>query len=249
MADRRIEAAKDRASSGRQTTDELFNDEYARAGIQPFNVVVDRRTPRTAAQTEVAEAEEQMALQEMIAYERSLEARAFEQRQAAQYSEQNVESKIGVTDAATALASRSVFLWMMGWHWWQWVTLQLVIGLLSVMFLGLAYSLESTWIGSVISGVASAVNTVTSFFGFDFSRFSPENMFWTLYMFLLGILWLSIFATVVIYMGLQNKALSGNATGLKYGTIALALIGYAVPIANLFPWIFFYILVMAKYPR
>jgi hypothetical protein len=249
MADRRTDAAKDRARTGRQTTDELFNDEYARAGIQPFNVVVDRSQERATRETAEAEAEEQMALEEMVAYEQARQAYGVQQ-QAAQLQTPDGVAEDGAGSGVTStLANRSVFFWMMGWHWWQWTTLQLVLGLLSVMFFGLAYSLESTWIGRRISDVASAVNTVTSFVGFDFSRFSPENMFWVLYIFLLGIMWLSIFATVVVYMCVQNKALSGKGVGLKYGTIALAVIGYAVPVANLFPWIFFYILVMARYPK
>lgn len=246
MADRRSKAAQDRAQTGRQTTDELFNEEYARAGVQPFNVVVDRRRDRVAQKTEAAQAEEQLALQQMQAYEQS---EAAKQTQTTTQSAKIPTQESTGNSAATKLVSRSLFIWMMGWHWWQWTTVQLVIGLLSVMFFGLAYGLQSTWLGRVVSGVAGAINSVTSLVGLDFSRFSPENMFWILYLFLLGMMWLSLFATVVVYMCVQNKALSGNGAGLKYGTLGLAIIGYAVPIANLFPWIVFYVLLMARYPK
>ncbi|MBY0309711.1 hypothetical protein K2Q16_01010 [Patescibacteria group bacterium] len=249
MADRRLQASLDRARTGRQTTDELFNDEYARSGLQPTNVVVDRRSPRAPNRTESEKLDEEKALQEMAAFERAEKTQQLRQRFTQQPTQTNVGQAEEAIDTAVALRSRSVFVWMMGWHWWQWTTLQLSIGLLSIMFLGLAYGLESSWLGRVVGRVAGAVNAVTSFVGFDFSLFSPENMFWVLYIFLLGMMWLSLFATVVTYMCVQHRALSGKRTGLKYGTVALALIGYAVPIANLFPWVVFYILVMTRYPR
>ncbi|MCB9810744.1 MAG: hypothetical protein H6779_02855 [Candidatus Nomurabacteria bacterium] len=45
------------------------------------------------------------------------------------------------------------------------------------------------------------------------------------------------------------RPLAGSHSSLKYGTLLLAMVGYAVPLLNLFPWIGFWIAAIWKYPR
>ena len=151
--------------------------------------------------------------------------------------------------AAMKVMSRSTFFWMCGWHSWQWLSFQLTFAITAIAFLGAATMLQTSWWGRIISRIFSAANTVTSTVGLDFSLLSPMNMFMALHFVLFGLLWLSVLATVCIYIIFQHKALSGKATGLKYGAVLIALIGYTLPIANLIPWIFIYIFVMKRYPR
>lgn len=45
------------------------------------------------------------------------------------------------------------------------------------------------------------------------------------------------------------RPLSGSGTTLKVSAVLVALIGYFVPIANLFPWFVFWVIAIWRHPR
>lgn len=223
-----------------QTVSGNFNTEQeARTGIGK------RTREQTDDETLIAETEERLNQEALV------EERQRRLSQAAILLKTPKASGVGLLaeSAAMKAISRSTFFWMCGWHTWQWLSFQLTLSITAIAFLGAATVLQSSWWGQIISRIFSAANAVTSAVGVDFSLLSPMNMFFALHFILLGLLWLSILATICIYIIFQHKALSGKATGLKYGAVLIALIGSALPIANLIPWIFIYIFVMKRYPH
>ncbi|KXJ98967.1 MAG: hypothetical protein UZ19_OD1000567 [Parcubacteria bacterium OLB19] len=47
----------------------------------------------------------------------------------------------------------------------------------------------------------------------------------------------------------MNNPLNGEASGLKMGALLLAIIGYSVPLLNMFPWVLVWLFTISKYPR
>lgn len=180
---------------------------------------------------------------------------AREQAERNQVRSQQVSNPAKATKTAanvvgTAVAvSRPLFYWLSSWHAFQWFSLQLTLGIISTAMLGLAASLEETWIGRRVGEIAGAANVLTSFVGMDFSALNPLNLFFVLYTITLGLLLLSLLGTIGVYLTVQHKPLSGQGIGLKYSALIITIVGYAIPVANLIPWIFLYLFVMRRYPR
>ncbi len=65
--------------------------------------------------------------------------------------------------------------------------------------------------------------------------------------FALGII--SIAIVVLSYALTLLHPASGRGAGAKMATLGLCLAGYAIPILNLFPWIWLYIFVVMRYPK
>ena len=69
----------------------------------------------------------------------------------------------------------------------------------------------------------------------------------------LALTWLTGLATLLA-MGIQYEmfrmhSLYGEGAALKISAVILALIGYFIPIANLFPWFIFWCLAVWRYPK
>jgi hypothetical protein len=143
---------------------------------------------------------------------------------------------------ATAVGS-SIF----AWTFFVW-PVQLVFAILSIVGLGLASAIssitESSWIASKIS---SALAGLASFAGIDLGIAGGIFAIPWLIVMVIGIL--SLATASIQYTFALLHPLSGDGAGLKIGTFLLAIVGYTVPIANLFPWVVVFVLVVWKYPR
>lgn len=64
---------------------------------------------------------------------------------------------------------------------------------------------------------------------------------------LMGLVTLMAMGTQCVLTGL--RPLSGRGTALKNGAVLVALIGYFIPIANLFPWFVLWCFAIWRYPR
>ena len=60
---------------------------------------------------------------------------------------------------------------------------------------------------------------------------------------------ISLMAAFLIYTLNFISALSGEHAGLKMGLFLLAIIGYFIPLVNLFPWILLWMIAVWKYPK
>lgn len=140
-------------------------------------------------------------------------------------------------------------MWMLSIHMWFWVTIQLTLGVASLAFLGIAAGIESTRVGRALKAVADAANTVTTFFGLDFSVVSPTNLFVALHIILFGFIFLMLIATMFYFTMRGRSPVFGSGAGPKCTAILLSIIGSGMPVANLFPWLVIYVLIMWRYPK
>lgn len=145
---------------------------------------------------------------------------------------------------------------------------QLIFGILSLVFLGLAVAIESfiatlnptkedgfittflkdtagflldviTWVGSKVFEV----------FKIDISILNPTNIFLMTYMLVLAYGIFVLFAIYLIYKISFLNPLSGRGAGMKKGAFLLALVGYSIPILNIFPWFIFWTMAVWRYPK
>ena len=147
-----------------------------------------------------------------------------------------------------------VSLSTLSWGTWVWATLQLPFAILALVFFSLAGAVEylndkAGVVGDVVTTIASWVGGVLTFFlGIDLSLFNPENIF----MLTNAITWFIGLATLVAvgltYALAGIPCLSGKATALKYTTLIMACVAYAIPVLNVLPWAIFWVLVVWLFP-
>jgi len=167
-------------------------------------------------------------------------------------------ARVRVTTANTWIGS-----WAMFWY----LTFQLPLAVVSAAGLGMAYAVNSYinsikessivagWVVSglekladvVYGSVSEALKAITKLlFGIDFD---PMLLFITPFalIFLLGLFQLIL--TWFVYSAMRINSLSGRAGGIKGLMFVLAGVGYAIPILNLFPLIFLWMIVVWIHPK
>lgn len=165
--------------------------------------------------------------------------------------------------AAHRLKALAVALWSSAWAVKVWLVVQAPLAVLSIIGLGVWYYIEylksaggQTFLGKLVGiilrageylGLGDFANAILKYFGWDLP--SLESLFFIAYAgtFVFG--FLVIFMTLIAFTITFNRPLSGKMAALKWGTLALCIVGYAIPGLNLFPWILLYIWVVALYPR
>lgn len=142
---------------------------------------------------------------------------------------------------------------------WQvplWLLVQLPLAFIGVITLALVGTMdtieakanESGALAWVINQALKAASALAEFFGADFMQIATD-----LYMLITVLIFgLGIFS--IAFLFLQYKIsflepLGGQGSGLKHGLLLLTIIGYCVPIANLFPFIFLWMAAIWYYPR
>jgi len=234
-----------------QSTDEIFSDQYSKAGLQPAN---QNRTPD---QTSKARASYTQPSNVPRVSRTTKSHIPTVQRKKKVSVEKKLLARVRVTSANAWIGS-----WAMFWY----LTFQMPLAVMSAAGLGMTYAVY-TYIASIPAGdtllrigrkaielvgdlAASAgqiVNFVTGgLFGFEFN---PILLFITPFalVFLLGLFQLIL--TWFVYRIMRIKSLSGTAGGLKGLMFVLAGVGYAIPILNLFPLIFLWMIVVWMYPK
>ena len=95
------------------------------------------------------------------------------------------------------------------------------------------------YLGDFAVGVFEKLADAISFLiGFDITALNPTNFFLVTYLLILGYGVLVLLAIYLIYKVRFLKPLSGRGAGLKIGMLLLAMVGYSIPLLNLFPWFF-----------
>ena len=105
-------------------------------------------------------------------------------------------------------------------------------------------------IEAIFSTVLEALNGILKYaLGFDLNDLNPANFFMITHVLVMFIGWGTLLAIGIIYTMSAQKAFSGKGASGKNGMFLLALIGYSIPILNLFPWFFLWTLMVLKNPR
>jgi hypothetical protein len=124
---------------------------------------------------------------------------------------------------------------------------QLFCAMLSLLALGMAAAISSVIEGSFI---LSAAARAASFIGFDTDSLGISGgIFMLMYGMTLVIGFISLAITLMMCKLARFSPLSGEKSGMKQGVFLLAVMGYSLPIANLFPWVTLLLLTIWKYPK
>ncbi|MBO6527849.1 hypothetical protein [Erythrobacter sp.] len=167
--------------------------------------------------------------------------------------------KAGIVKSVKKARSSGTCLSMLSWGMTVWL-IQFWLALSSLVALGatgaLAAISENALGEIVVRGTSLVFDTVLAAASFALGYSVSFDMFEAiplLFMLTLLLTWMVGLATLMA-VGLQAtlaglRPMSGNGVGLKTGAILLALIGYFIPFANLFPWFVFWVLAIWRYPN
>lgn len=253
------------ASAAHPTTDAQFRAEYAKKGLQPTPLDGAQPSPRH-------ESVPQLTRREQIEYEANTlndsattGTTTLAQRRAIR-DRFKKKGKAGVSMARMRATTANIGI--MSWAGFSWLFFQLpmaVLGLIAMaMALGLEYFVgesiqaqnDPTFLSQVGELVRVAVGKVIKtldagaefLFGFSFSAV-PSYVFGAFYMLIIAYGIIVLFTMYLIYTFAFLRPLSGNGAGVKKGALILAVVGYSVPILNLFPWFLAWCLAVWKFPK
>ena len=234
-----------------QSTDEIFADGYAQAGMQAANL--DRAPDQTSkARTIYAEPSSAPSV-----------PRTYTSR-IPKIKRKKKSKALKVASYASRKARATVAnVWITAWATWWYLGFQIPLAVIGNFALGvwfaagfIATQFEKTTVGAAIffvlgdlrsGSIAEGVEEyVLKTFGIDFD---PELLFIIPFAltFLLGLFQLICCWFTYAAMGL--KPLSGNGGWLKFFTFILVMIGYGLPILNLFPLVYLWTIAVWAYPK
>ena len=148
----------------------------------------------------------------------------------------------------------SVSLGVMSWQIPLWLGVQLPFAILGIIAFGTTYAIDQMAAGNggilgfLANKTLEAFNAITSLIGIDFSSIAGDMMMLMLVI-VLAIGMMSLLVMTLIYLMWGFKPLSGEGAGLKQGMFLLAIIGYSLPLTNMIPFVFLYMLAVWRYPR
>lgn len=140
--------------------------------------------------------------------------------------------------------------------------IQLMVGLLGIVTLGVAEGLYQTtktvananWftqtIATVIETVHDGVEWLTGLNLANVTVGAVSGVFITTYMVVLAFGFLQIFITWMVHSANGNETISGDRSSQKFSALLVCILGYCLPIINVFfPWIFIWTFTIGKYPK
>lgn len=155
---------------------------------------------------------------------------------------------------ADRVIATEVSISILSWGTTVWLSFQIPFALLAIVCFALAGAWESAkdslgWLGTAVSWLASkALEGIKTLTGFDLSVFDPTNFFIIANTVTMFIGWGTMLGIGLSFMLAGVPCLSGKGVVIKYATFILALVGYAVPFLNLFPWAIFWVIAVWYYP-
>jgi len=168
----------------------------------------------------------------------------------------------GARYAAAKLKVSTINMWVGSWATFWYLSFQLPFALVSIAGLGMGAIVYQT-VASVIGETATNLVLKTLYatgastaeliksaselaFGFSFD---PIILFIAPFalIFMLGVFQLVLVWTIYNLAGI--KSLSGERSGVKNTMFLIAGIGMVIPVLNLFPLIFLWMMVVWKYPK
>lgn len=186
----------------------------------------------------------------------------------------NLRNKLSVKAPVAKLRGRSVTLSIWAWAFPSWISVQLLFALMSFLMFALAAAISGFTsalsappdkddnaivsagkiaLNSVFQGAAAAAkfinDYVLGYFGIDLTVFDPTNLFLLTYLVVFAFGMLVLLAIYFIYKFAFLNPLSGEGGGMKTGALLLAIVGYSVPVLNLFPWFLPWTLAVWRHPK
>ena len=103
---------------------------------------------------------------------------------------------------------------------------------------------------TIITGVTSLLAGIVDYFlrFFDIDPNIVGGLFIMTHLIVMVIGWGTLFTAAFMYKGTGSNPIFGDGLA-KAGTFLLALICYAIPFVNIFPWFFIWTLTVAKSPK
>jgi hypothetical protein len=237
-----------------QSTDEIFSAGYEQAGLRPAN---DNRAPD---QTRKARAT--YTTQQQPTYNPSVRSQS---KLAIGRLKKKKKSKAVTAAKYTSRKARATVanVWITAWASWWYAGFQIWFALIGNLGLAIWFAAEyivtqfkDTSVGSIVSFTlgdekfssitAGVTDYILKTYGINFD---PELLFIIPFAltFLLGLFQLICCWFAYVAMGL--KPLSGNGGWLKSITFLLVMVGYALPILNLFPLVYLWTMTVWAYPK
>lgn len=153
-----------------------------------------------------------------------------------------------------------------------WFSFHLPLALISLVALGTASAVEAAkkfvfkshaeeflfgtnYIERATSWVAGKVYSITNsivdfFLGFNLDTFSPTTLFMITDAVVMIVGWLTLLIIGFVYLIQGIPCVFGEkGSGLKIAALLMALIGYALPFLNLFPWFIVWVAAVWLYPE
>ena len=164
----------------------------------------------------------------------------------------------------------TIGIWSWGFFVWLWF--QVPFAVISIAFMALTQAIyvvytnitvasandgllvtAAKYVGNIlatgISNVLQIVNfLLNKFLGFDLNSLNPANFFMMTHLTVMIIGWTTLFTAAFVYKLSGSNPIFGKGLS-KAGTFLLAMICYAIPIMNLFPWFFIWTLAVMKNPK
>jgi hypothetical protein len=162
-----------------------------------------------------------------------------------------IVDKLFVTEAIVMVAPAAGVVWL---------TLQLPLAIVSLICLGAASALDAAWqkahsnfitgtLWDVASWVLSGISALSKeLFGVDLSAIMPDRLFIATDGLVMLIGWFTILIIGFVFLIMGISPVFGKGSGAKISALIAALVFYALPILNLFPWFGLWVLAVWLYP-
>jgi hypothetical protein len=224
--------------SPHQSTDRIFNEGYAKQGIQPTGLGLEDNKPAANQTTAVRNPQ--------VAYRQPSVVRQPASQTVRVKRKKKKPSKVKTNLARTRAFAVNIGIW--SWATFSWLFFQLPMAILSLLFLGAAAALDMITIveeddGLLVSigkrfvgAFADIAEATLELIGVNATLLHPANFFGLTYLIIICFGIFMLLTIFIIYKLSLLKPLSGQGAGIKKGGFILALIGYSIPILNLFPW-------------
>ena len=218
------------------TTDQQFNIHYKDSGMQSIsNIKIEKRKdPPKAANDPTFNVSVTTITKKEPVEVKNLETEAL---------------KLLKTSPRTRAKANAVTVSIGTWYGWVWVT-QLIFAVISIIAFGsMALGSEAASENIINQWTANLVNSASKFFlGYSFAD-GIQILFIATHAIVMAIGFFSLLAAFLQYKISGLNPLNGNQSSLKQVSLLLILIGYSMPILNLFPWMYVWIIVVWKYPK
>lgn len=229
------------------SNDEIFNADYQKRGLQPTTAKNKQKRTPPANDDEYRDDE---GGDDYAEREHQALGRATAERQRAKYKATAARKVFARTRASTI--NMAAFVWAGP----LWLTVQVPAAILSLIAFSIAGTINAFLSSSNILVSASAwiaeksLAGVGMLFGLDINLIKmADGLFLITYTFVLALGFLVLMSLHLHYTLSNLRPLSGEHGGLKMGMFMLAIIGYGLPLLNLFPWVLFWMAAVWKYPK
>lgn len=245
--------------SSQKSTDQIFNESYAKQGLQPsYATPSDDKTPRYQQPDQITRSTQATYSNSMVTPGVQTQKRRIRLRR-----------KNGKLAPLARVRVTGVNFWLWGWGFLFWASFQVPFALLSAGFFGLAGWYDSLYesiepfandkgffekvvdsaevvLLTIAQKVAEVIQLAT---GINIEIFMPHNIFFLTHLVVFAFGMIALLIVYFTYLVSFLRPLSGSGAGLKIGALLISIIGYSIPILNIFPWFIVWTGAVWLYPK